>query len=49
MIKQSGDKWILYSADGSKVLGRFDSKQAAVDREVQIKKIVAMKKRRGGK
>ena len=49
MIKQSGEKWVLYSADGSKVLGRFGSKKAAEDREKQIKQIVAIKKQRGGK
>ena len=37
MIKKKGNQWILYSKDGTKVLGRFDSIRAAEkhEREVQ--------------
>lgn len=38
MIKHEKDKWILYSKDGSKKLGEFDSEQAAMDREEEIRK-----------
>jgi len=38
MIKQEGKKWCLYSKDGSKKLGEFDSEQAAKDREDEIRK-----------
>jgi len=47
MIKKVGDKWVLYSKDGSRVLGRFDTKKAAQDREEQIKRIVRLLKRGG--
>jgi len=36
MIKQEGKKWILYSQDGKKVLGEFDSEEEAMKREKQI-------------
>ena len=36
MIKKVGNQWILYSKDGSSVLGRFPSRKAAQDRERQI-------------
>ena len=36
MIKKEGTKYILYSKDGSKKLGTFTSKKAAVERERQI-------------
>lgn len=36
MIKKAGSKWILYSKDGSKILGRFNTKKAALRREKQI-------------
>ena len=36
VIRQEGDKWTLYSKDGSKKLGTFDSKNAAINRERQI-------------
>lgn len=36
IIRQEGDKWVLYSSDGSKVLGTFDSEEEARDRERQI-------------
>lgn len=36
MIKHEGDKWVLYSKDGSKKLGAFDSEDAAKTREKEI-------------
>jgi hypothetical protein len=36
MIKHEGDKWVLYSKDGSKKLGEFDSEEAAKKREREI-------------
>jgi hypothetical protein len=39
MIRQEGDKWVLYSKDGSKKLGEFDSKKEAEDREAEIERI----------
>ena len=36
MIRHQGSKWVLYTKDGNKVLGKFDTKQAAVKREQQI-------------
>ena len=36
MIKKSGSKYVLYSKDGSKKLGTFDSKKDAIKREQQI-------------
>lgn len=38
MIKHEKNKWILYSKDGSKKLGEFDSEQAAMEREEEILK-----------
>lgn len=35
-IKQEGSQWVLYSSDGSKKLGSFPSKEAAMKRERQI-------------
>ena len=36
MIKKQGDKWVLFSHDGKKKLGEFDSEEAAQKRERQI-------------
>lgn len=36
MIRQEGGKFVLYSKDGSRVLGRFDTRTAAEARERQI-------------
>ena len=36
MIKHEGNKWILYTQDGSKVLGEFDTEEDALKREGQI-------------
>ena len=36
VIKREGNKWVLYSKDGSKKLGEFDSKEAAEKREKEI-------------
>lgn len=35
-IRKQGDKYVLYSKDGKKRLGRFGSRKAAVKREKQI-------------
>lgn len=39
MIKHEGDKWVLYSKDGTKTLGTFDSQEDAEERERQIQAI----------
>jgi hypothetical protein len=36
MIRKVGEKWVLFSSDGKKQLGEFDSKEAALKRERQI-------------
>ena len=36
VIHHEGSKWILYSHDGSKKLGEFDTEEAALKRERQI-------------
>lgn len=36
MIRKVGEKWVLFSSDGEKKLGEFDSKEAALKRERQI-------------
>lgn len=36
-IKHEGDKWVLYTQDGSRVLGKHDSKQGAIDQENAIR------------
>lgn len=36
MIKKEGGKWVLFSKDGSKKLGEFDTKAAAEKREREI-------------
>ena len=36
IIKQEDGKWVLYSADGSKKLGTFDTEEEAIKREKQI-------------
>ena len=36
MITKDGERWILKSKDGSKHLGTFSSKEAALERERQI-------------
>lgn len=36
VIKHKGDKWVLYSADGSKELGEFDTEDEAKRREREI-------------
>lgn len=35
-IRHEGGKWVLYSKDGSKKLGSYDSKEGALNRERQI-------------
>jgi len=37
MIKKEGSKYILYTQDGSKVLGKFNSEEDALKRETQIR------------
>jgi hypothetical protein len=41
MIRKEGDKYLLYSADGSKLLGSFDSREQAEEREAEITRIAA--------
>lgn len=36
VIRKRGDKWVLFTSDGKKVLGEFDSEAAAQKRERQI-------------
>lgn len=36
VLRHEGGKWVLYSHDGSKHLGTFDTKEEALDRERQI-------------
>lgn len=36
MIKKQGNKYYLYSKDGSKKLGSFDSKKSAEKREREV-------------
>lgn len=43
MIKHEGDKWTLYSADGSKNLGTYDSKEECEEREKQVQAFKHMK------
>ena len=43
MIKKVGSKWILYSRDGTKKLGEFDTKEDAEEREKEINRIKHMK------
>ncbi len=43
MIKHENGKWILFSKDGSKQLGEFDTEQEAKDREAEIVAAVAAK------
>ena len=44
MIKRENGKYVLYSRDGSRKLFSSTSYQACVNREEQIKKIVAANK-----
>jgi hypothetical protein len=39
MIRKEGQKYILYSKDGSRKLGTFPSKKKAEERELQITRI----------
>ena len=36
VIKKEGEKWVLYTSDGSKKLGEFSTELAAKEREKQI-------------
>ncbi len=36
MLKKEKGKYVLYSKDGKKRLGRFDTKEEAIKRERQI-------------
>ena len=48
MIRHEGSKRVLYSKDGSKKLGRFDSKEAAEKRERQINMFKAIEAKKKG-
>jgi hypothetical protein len=36
MIRHVGSKWVLYTKDGTKVLGKYATKQQAQKRERQV-------------
>ncbi len=36
MIKKDGDKWVLWSHDGKRKLGTYDTKEGALKRERQV-------------
>lgn len=46
MIKKEGNKYCLYSKDGTKKLGEFATREEAVKREMQIQ---YFKHAKGGK
>lgn len=39
MITHEGGKYVLYSKDGSRKLGEFETKEAAEEREAEILRI----------
>jgi hypothetical protein len=39
MIRHEGEKWVLYSQDGSRKLGEFDTETEAQDREKEIQRV----------
>lgn len=43
MIKKQGNKWILYTKDGSRKLGTHSSKKKAIAQEIAIKASKAKK------
>lgn len=47
MIKHEGEKFVLYTKDGSKVLGKFDTKDEALKREKEIMAAMAAKSKMG--
>ena len=48
MLKKEGSKWVLYTKDGSKKLGTFNTKAEALKRERQINYFKHLKKKKGG-
>jgi hypothetical protein len=44
MITKQGNKWVLKTSDGKRVLGRHPSKLAAIKQEVAITKKKGSKK-----
>ncbi|MBN1321239.1 MAG: hypothetical protein JXA87_10415, partial [Thermoleophilia bacterium] len=38
VIKHEGDKWVIYSQDGTKALGTYDTKKEASDRLAEIER-----------
>lgn len=36
MIKKEKNEWVLYSSDGTKILGKYKTKKEALEREKQI-------------
>lgn len=36
MIRKEGNRWVLYSKDGSKVLGAHGTRDAAMEQEMAI-------------
>lgn len=50
MIIKAGGKYFLYSKEGNKRLGGpYENREQAEEREAQVKRIVHMKKKQGGK
>lgn len=45
-VRKEGDKWVVTDKSGKKVLGRHDSRRAALE---QLRAIEASKARRGKK
>jgi len=43
MVLRKGNKWVLYSKDGKRHLGTFDSKEELEERETQIRRIAKAK------
>ncbi len=49
MIKKVGNKWVLYTSDGSRVLGRHATKAEALAQERAIKASEARRAKRKGR
>ena len=47
MIKKVGSKWVLYTHDGKKVLGRHDTREEAVAQEPRV--VAALAPERGAR
>ena len=47
MIRRVGDKWVLYTKDGSRKLGEHDSEESALEQERAVEASKAIRKRLG--